>query len=203
MDTSALPTAAELRDELRSRVFRHFAPSSAELLGYRLQPFTLWHWRTLDVLQNPFAPDSLAERWEDSDLAVAIRICSLPPGSAEAFDFPATDQRRLRFELGKARELITLHGLSLQEYIADACKGPACWQAAGGIPIRCPAWLYLSARLIKAGWTERDAWAKSPGEARCWIAALDLAGGGCDFLDENDVLTALEAGHSMEDIGLG
>lgn len=204
METSPpLPTAAELREELRGRIFRHFVPCTTEVLGCRLQPFSLWHWRTLDVLQNCFAPDSLSPLWRDDDLAVAVWICSLPVGDAAAFAMPTGTRQKLLFQLGKEKHLLPAHAAALSSHIADACAGPARWQKPGGSPVHCPVWLYLTASLIRRGWTEPQAWAKTPGEARNWLAALDVAEGGPDYLSEQEVVTALESGYTMEDIGLG
>ena len=202
METSALPTAAELRDELRSRIFRHYAPTAARVLGLELQPFSLWHWRTLDLLQSPFAPDSLAESWTDEDVAIAARLCALAPFSARVFDLGRLERLRLIYRTKRHAKDMVHHANTLSEHVTASLLGPVKWQRAGGVPVRCPGWLYLVAGLVSAGWSERAAWHKTPGEARCLLGAIDVVKGGSDFMDEQEALTALDAGHTREDIGL-
>lgn len=201
MKTSPLPTAAELRDELRSRLFRHYAPPATTVLGFRLVPFSLWHWRTLDLLQSPFAPDSLADSWSDEDVALAARICALPVGG-DAFHIGRFERLRLIYRTRRFAALLPFHAGVLQSHITDALAGPAQWHRTDSVGVRCPSWLYLVAALVSSGWTEAEAWAKTPGEARCLLGAVGVAKGGSDFIDERDVLTALDSGYTLEDIGL-
>lgn len=201
MEPSAAPqpTDAELRDELRSRLFAPFAPRATRILGVPMHPFTLAHWRTLDHLQSPFAPDTLDLGFDAGDLIAAAHVLSLPGGDPRAVQLGWWKRKLWWWRAGRARGYITAHGLSLDQHIATCMRGPAQFTPKNSTPVHCPAWLYLTARLIEAGWSEAEAWAKTPGEARMWLGALSVAQGGLDFVSEEHIRTALEAGYTLEE----
>lgn len=200
MSDAPLPPLAALRDRLRSQIFAHYVEPSAEVLGVRLPRFTLWHWRTLDLFESPFAPDSPAETWSAADLADAVRICQLPVFGPLA---PTRwDARRFSFTLWRYGARINLHARDLRRHIATAGRGAVCKVAKDGVPVKCPGWLFLTAFLIRAGWSERAAWAMAPGEARTWRDAFNVLDGGFDFLDEEDVQACLAGGETLENLGL-
>lgn len=198
-----IPTRAEVRRMLRDRVTQHYAPGRAVILGKRLKPFTLWHWRTLDLLHSPFAPDAPAdeEPWTTQELLIATRICTLAPNADRKIAPGKWSWLRWWWALRSNRGALSEHGRLLELYIHASCARPLLMNHEGR-SIQVPPWLYYAARLMELGMEERTAWTMQPGAAAALILAHDEAHGNTEWVGVNQVIDALRAGYTLEEAGL-
>jgi hypothetical protein len=189
---------------MQDRLAQHFLPAEATLLGCRLQPFTLWHWRTLAALGSPLFCDA-PEGLTFEDLVVAVRVCTLPPNSpaeaiTRALRVGPWDQMRLayyrRFE----------HFDDLIEtwfaYFGHYASGPQPVNDLNGNAAKAHPCMVLFAGLMSLGYSRADAWAETPGLAR-WIlaGALEAKGEQLAIVSDSMIADARRAGYTEEQIG--
>jgi hypothetical protein len=190
-----------MRDTILSQITRHFLPVEATVLGVKLPPFTLWHYRQLAIYESPYAQlrhgDSIGE------LAVAVRICATPVG--QPVSLKGTWRDRLAWKIKamayESRQLV--ESQVFLEWLLYQLIPPARFTKGSGPGIKCPSWLFLASLLIKCGMPPADAWAMRVGEARCYIAAIAVSEGGGDFLTDEWVEEMLASGTvTLEELGL-
>ena len=60
---------------MQEALAKHFAPAECLVLGCRLQPFSLWHWRLFDQLDLPL--------WPGGDARVGLGLWHSVPATLE------------------------------------------------------------------------------------------------------------------------
>jgi hypothetical protein len=197
---------------MQDRLAQYFLPAEATVLGVRLQPFTLWHWRTLSALESPLLDGKLDELEPADptyeDLALAVRVCALKANTRHEKLMEALRPGYwMRRKFRRARKLdfdTELGGMAL--YLNAHCKGPKPMVADGEspAPVSSHQVMYLATGLMnQLGFSEAEAWATSPGMARWYlVAAAEAAGHKVAIVSDSHVRQALEAGYSLEDCEL-
>lgn len=188
---------------MQDRLVRHFAEAEAVVLGVRLRPFSLWHWRTLGMLGSPFTEGEIAE---DEDLLLAVEVCRLKPFSRLKF-LRAGWWRRLRMDWRRwlYRPAMEEQHEIFEEYLAHYYAGPQVVrrQNAGSSEVKSHPAMYLAAGLRSMGFGDAEAWSMTPGLARWWIAAgREFAGDELNIVSEQMIRDAIEAGYTTEEMGL-
>lgn len=199
---------------MQDRLAQHFLPAEATVMGTMLRPFSLWHWRTLAALESPLIEGSL---WDDeeedavaspTDLALAVRVCALPPNASHRELMRAC--RPGRWYLLKLWLYLLVADFDAElkvmvEYLQHHCAGPKPLECAGGgkDPVRSHQTIYLHAGLMNLGFGELRAWEISPGLAR-WhvVAGIEASGDQVSIVSDGMIRNALEAGYSREEMGL-
>lgn len=185
---------------MQARLARHFLPAEAVVLGHRLQPFTLWHWRTLAALGSPLVGDG---EMEFADLLFAVRLCALPPFSP----LPKMRGWWLRFCARIIERRCDLLGelATFLQYLAHYKSGPLSIEGEFGSPrVKLHPALYLASALLSMGMSEREAWSVTPGLARWYLCgAADHEGRELLIVTDRQIEDALAAGYTEEDMGLG
>lgn len=183
---------------MQSRLARHFLPAETIVLGFRLQPFTLWHWRTLSALESPVVGEGQVDL---PDLLFAALLCSRPPFA------PLPNLRGWRIRLRAALARLRCDPLTefavLLEYLEHYKSGPFSLAADNAPLIKTHPALYLAAGLMRLGMGSRDAWCETPGLAR-WVlaAAAEAEGRELVIVGEENVRVARAAGYTDEEMGL-
>lgn len=190
---------------MQDRLAQHFLPAEATLLGFTLQPFSLWHWRTLAALGSPLFCGSSADL-DLGDLAVAARICALPANSS-----PAKLQRALRpgpltrLRLAYFRRFDHFEDVceTWFKYFTHYAAGPIPTDDADGGAASVHPVVYLAAGLMALGYSHAEAWAEQPGLARWMLAgAMEARGDRLAVVSDHMIAEALKAGHTLEEMGL-
>lgn len=188
---------------MQDRLARHFLPAEATIFGTVLERFSLWHWRTLSALGSPLLEGEDEPTFED--LALAVRICALPPNSSFRRIQRALKPGFLgRLRLAFYRRFDHLDD-SLEvwfEYFAWHASGPrGLDNVESGFASTHPT-VFLHAGLMQLGYSREDAWAESPGLARWFIAgALEAAGQQLAIVTDDMIRDARAAGYTEEQIG--
>ncbi|MEQ1861891.1 MAG: hypothetical protein ABMA13_18385 [Chthoniobacteraceae bacterium] len=190
---------------MQDRLARHFLPAEALVLGTRLQPFTLWHWRTLAALGCGMLHEC-AESPDFEDLALAVRICALPPHASpralrRAMQPGPLDRLRLAFHRNYADFGEALG--AWYAYFSHHSAGPKPLDTPDGHSARTHPTIFLVAGLMQLGYSRADAWAETPGMARWFIAGgIEAAGDQLQIVSDAMIADAFAAGYTEEEMGL-
>ena len=188
---------------MQEALAKHFAPAECLVLGCRLQPFSLWHWRLFDQLDLPLWPGEFTTPL--LELVQAVRLLCLPANSDWKKVLRALRVQPLRlgwigFTQGRR---IFAHEEALGAYLQHYFTGPLAKTTGDGpgTPINTHPALYLAMGLVRAGLSESEAWATPPGFARWKLAAAAEADGHeVRIVSDSDIALAREAGYTEEQI---
>lgn len=151
-------------------------PDETVVFGRRLVPFAIGHWLALERIQSPFVS---REKREESDLAVALYICS--HRASEVI-------QRLQFGLSlwwrwwawrlvlvsELQPLVFQSRLAMFEtYLTDACKPPEVWCPTQDTrSVSAPELITIRSALMSLGYTATESLDVPIGQARMEHAAL-------------------------------
>lgn len=192
----------EVMGEVRDRLDQHFMPVEATVLGMRLVPFSLWHWRTLMAFRSPALPAEGNGLAELQDLYLAARICSGAPfGSLDCLRVGRFARLQLTWLQLRMGDDWLVHEEVWHRYLDHHLKGPALFHGENSRTVGSNTALYLAAGLIGMGFSERDAWCCTPGMARHYLAAYrEACGDEVAFMSSSAVRDAIAAGYTKEEI---
>lgn len=189
---------------MQERLARHFADAEVVVLGVRLKSYTLWHWRTLDVVGSSFTGDD--GDIDFSELARAVWICSKEPNTPLSKLKPGLFARlRQSAQAFLYRDSLFDEIDRFLEYKAYFCAGPRPLSSSNSerryVSVKHHAALYLAVQLIDMGLLETDAWSFTPGRARWYVSAMrEARGEELNFVSDAMIGQAFEAGYTEEDI---
>lgn len=176
------------------------------MLGQRLRPYTLWHWRTLAMVESVF--ETGIGDIDFVEVALAVHICTQKPNSDLGFMKRAGLARRLMM---MARRWFYERRLddeidALEQYFRHFSEGPRPFRRGGeggersGGRVSVHGALYLAAGMIDMGLSQAEAWATTVGMAKWWVAGvIEARGNEISIVGEQMIQDALLAGYSKEE----
>lgn len=170
-----------------------FVRRSWSVLGRRLQPFSLAHRLTLEVLQSPLC--SPQELFTCADLILAVRVCSL----SDPFRPLPSPSLLDRFRFWKARfdpTYFRAEATKFAAYLEEHCSGPQFWKREEEERRQDTPWtLAVAAGLLRTGaFSEERVWSMPLARALWYHTAFGkLEGARIDILttDEEALLDSI------------
>lgn len=152
------------------------------VLGYALQPLTLWHVREVEWAQL-----CVGAHWMDglTGLLACVEVCSRRP-----FEQPRRGLLARMARLYRRRRAVALWARYEEEqlirwggYLGEYGHTAGPLLLPGGDrksrPVKCPGWLYMVAVLMRKGhMSAREAWSTQLRQAKWYLEALHEAEGG-------------------------
>jgi len=188
---------------MQDRLARHFLDAESVLLGKTLQPFTLWHWRTLAALESPLVGGGDITF---ADLYIGARICALPAFSAIPRFGSFLNQLRHGWTHARYDRFFDDERDTWFDHLAHYQAGPKVLRVGdnqGGGCLKVHSVIYLTTGLMRLGLSDREAWGFTPGLARWYLAgAAENEGRDLNIVTEQHIREALVAGYSIEEMDL-
>lgn len=172
---------------MSDRFARAFLAGEAVILGYRLPGYSVGHAFRLSAVGHPFAVGD--GNLTPGDVVYALRVLASDTPRTDSF-VPTLRDVWTRLRMTRDHSVFYAAAGAIVQFIEEHSSFPKFWknkQSSGNGPT-APALLSLVASLVRFGVPEREAWAKSVGEA-AWLRAalIEAEGGKVNFFDEERV----------------
>ncbi|MCM8526671.1 MAG: hypothetical protein NE327_09160 [Lentisphaeraceae bacterium] len=168
--------------------YRSLFYPQVRILGFKLQPFCLWHYSLLKAIENPFLTGE--GEIKSHDLILALKICSL--SSRDTVEIKLNFKEKfLAFLLARSLKLLTQYCQSFQFYLNEHHYGPEYWEQVDGNECKgfshSPEELIYIVSLLKVGIPHEEAWLM-PFGYMSWLNAAILESNGYErtFTDPLD-----------------
>ncbi len=152
---------------------------SHRVLGYKLQPFSIWHRFLLEFFNSPLITETASTNGVE-DVLKAIQVCrvSYP-------NYPKKQGILSKIAILCRSWDVETQANRFMSYIEDYAAFPELWdkEDSDGKPSSAPETLSMAVQLIELGFSEKEAWDMPIGKA-FWYSSISalLKGAEIDFV---------------------